>query len=98
MEIKSSTSPRVRTWTNQIRTQGFEALWGRLSDDERKEFEAFASEFDLIQNRETAGKWQSAVDAYKGLAQKFPPYADIAVSRASFVVAEKINRAIRYYN
>ncbi|RMH54306.1 MAG: hypothetical protein D6679_13950 [Candidatus Hydrogenedentota bacterium] len=91
-------SVRVQAWTDQVRAQGFEALWHRLSDEEREEFVRFASRFDEILALEAEKRWQAAVDAYQGLAESFPPYSDVAIERAGYLVNEKINRAIRYYN
>lgn len=93
-----SISDRVRLWTGQIRTQGFDALWSRLVDAERDEFVLFARDFEAGFEEEIEQRWQSAVDRYRRLAERFPAWSDIAMGRANQVIADKINRAIRYYN
>ncbi len=96
--IALSASERVRAWTDQIRTQGMEALWQRMTDAEREDFTAFARAFDEGFELELQHRWQEAADLYKTLSERHPAYSDISISRASFIVSDKINRAIRYYN
>lgn len=96
--IQASLSSVVRSATEQIRTNGVDALWLRMTDQEREEFCVFAQEFDLVYKLEVDQRWIEAVDGYKSLAEKYPALSDIAVGRAAHLVAEKINRAIRYYN
>ncbi len=91
-------SEHVKTWTGQIRTQGCDALWHRLSDEEREEFEIFGRKMDEALSMELDHHWQNAADRYKFIAEEFPAFSDIAIARASHIITEKINRAIRYYN
>lgn len=89
---------RFRAWVSQVRTAGFETLWQRLGDEERIDLARFATAFDGGFQKELEGRWQEAADAYQDAAERFPAWSDIAVARAGQVVADKINRAIRYYN
>lgn len=91
-------SERVKSWSGQIRTQGFDALWNYLSPEEREEFELFARELDQAFELEASHCWQDAADRFQTVAEKFPAWSDIAVGRASWIVSDKLNRAIRYYN
>jgi len=93
-----SVSTELKAWVTQIRTQGFEALWDRLIDSEREEFTRFAKEFDQCFDLEIAHHWQDAADRYATIGEVYPAWSDVAVARASHVVTEKLNRAIRYYN
>lgn len=91
-------SSELKAWVGQVRTQGFDALWDRLIDSEREEFARFAAEFDQCFELEAAHHWQDAADKYATLSEIYPAWSDVAVGRASHIVSEKLNRAIRYYN
>ena len=91
-------SDRVKLWIDQIRTQGVDTLWQRLSDVEREELQAFGMQFENGFKLEEEQRWQEVANHYKFLAEKFPAYSDVAISRASFIISEKINKAIRLYN
>jgi tetratricopeptide (TPR) repeat protein len=91
-------SERVKAWVSQVRTQGFQALWDRMVETEREELAVFGRELDAALELEIEHRWQAAADRYRGIAERFPAYSDIAVARATHVIDEKINRAIRYYN
>lgn len=98
MVDRNAVSTAVRSWTDYVRTRGFDTLWQRMTDADRDEFVSFARDFDGVLLLEDGKRWQHAVDIYKTLADKWPAFADIAIQRAAFLVDEKINRAIRYYN
>lgn len=98
MVHESSIPDRVKAWIGQVRTQGFDALWHRLGEDERVELVRFASEFDRGFQLEMESRWQAAADRYQTVGEVYPAYGDIAFQRAAEIVSEKINHAIRYYN
>lgn len=91
-------SESVKAWTGQVRTQGFDALWSRMDEREREEFGIFCSAMDKAFAMEAEHHWQDAADVYTSIGEKHPEWSDIAVARASYIVSEKLNRAIRYYN
>lgn len=93
-----NVSEQIKSWTGQVRTQGFDALWQRLADEEREEFELFAREMDEAFAMETDHHWQNAADKYTFIADRYPAFSDIAIQRGALIVTDKINRAIRYYN
>lgn len=96
--IKPQVSAFFQSWASEVRTQGFDALWSRLGDGERETLNSFAAHFNEVYAMELDLRWQDAVNAYKGLADDVPEFGDIAIARAGFIVRDKINRAIGYYN